>query len=423
MWGEGASGKGGGRGDSSETGRWELGAAPLRPRLGRPKQGAQKRRVPKRDAQVPSGTEGPDRASSAAIGTPPTYRGGREVKGLGMAAGPPPLAPSSLEPQLHTTTWNEAYTPKTEGRACKWVKARGTTHCACPRDTAAQRPRAEQEEQRRRWTLGTLRPGGSGKRGAGPEPGSRHVPRRDTWRRICSEPTWRRGGGGGAGRAGAGSRGWGGEGRRGGGCGGGGGAATGGCGRRGGRGTAPAQCGGASRRRGGAGSPSRPSACPAPAAPGGLAPPRLLPLHTETLPASTSLCSGSRAPSPTSPRTPAVARPPARHAALSGRGEGTRTYRTGGPPRGLQGLPQAPSPAPPRSFLRTASGRRRLSHPNRWASPHLTARGCFARGPGPQSLVCPQTDLRLKPSLSKSYLSLHPPTDLEINASITLALM
>lgn len=42
-----------------------------------------------------------------------------------------------------------------------------------------------------------LRWGGGGvwEEGSGPDPVPRHVPRRDTWRRICSESTWRRGGG------------------------------------------------------------------------------------------------------------------------------------------------------------------------------------------------------------------------------------
>lgn len=70
----------------------------------------------------------------------------------------------------------------------------GATHCACPRDTATQRPR-QAEGRATALEACTLRFGGSGKRGAGPEPVPRHVPRRDTWRRICSEPTWRRGGG------------------------------------------------------------------------------------------------------------------------------------------------------------------------------------------------------------------------------------
>ena len=97
----------------------------------------------------------------------------------------------------------------------------GATHCAGPQDTATQRPR-QAEGRATALEACTPRFGGSGKRGAGPEPVPRHVPRRDTWRRICSEPTWRRGGGlrGGDGWESKGPGVGEGEGQRGGGCGG-----------------------------------------------------------------------------------------------------------------------------------------------------------------------------------------------------------
>lgn len=150
------------------------------------------------------------------------------------------------------------------------------THCACPRDTATQRPRAKQRQRSKLAPCDVEGPG-RGERGRSPDRGTYHaethggesVPSRhgegegDGGEGVGGRarvPGLGRGRGRGAGAAAA--------------------AATGGCGRWwGGWGPAPAQCGTASRwEREGEGRPSGPPTFPVPAVPCGLALPRSAPI-------------------------------------------------------------------------------------------------------------------------------------------------
>lgn len=141
----------------------------------------------------------------------------------------PPIYPYSAfslysEPQLHRMTWNRGLHPKNRG---VWIKVdnKKLTHFnplrlfsrSCNPETPCQAKGRATDLKLHLEMMG----GVVWEEESGPDPIPRHVPRRDTWRRICSESTWRRGGGlRGGYRWDSKDAGLGGRGRGGGGCGG-----------------------------------------------------------------------------------------------------------------------------------------------------------------------------------------------------------
>lgn len=99
--------------------------------------------------------------------------------------------PVPSKPQLHRMTWNRGLHPKNTG---VWVKVDNKRYNPLRLFSRSCDPETPRQAEGRATALEALEIEGLGWGGglgwgSGPDPVPRHVPRRDTWRRICSEST------------------------------------------------------------------------------------------------------------------------------------------------------------------------------------------------------------------------------------------